>query len=95
MPPSALVPDPDELGERGGVPAVDDAAPRDHRGHRGYPEPFQLGAGAGFGLDVDGVERHFPRREQLSRLGAGASARAVVEDGFRVGHLRLLPSTAS
>ena len=66
---------------------MDDTPGRNDRGNRRHPKPPELHARPRLGLDVDQVEGHVPGREQLSRLGAGASAGAVVENGFRIGHL--------
>ena len=83
----ALVADPDQFGEGARVPSMDDTPSRDDRGNRRHAQPLELQARPRLGLDVDQVERHAPGREQLSRLGAGASAGAVVENGFGIGHM--------
>ena len=95
QPLGALVAGADQVGEGGRIPAVHDPPAGDDGGDRRHAEALQLGARARLRLDVDRVERHRPRREQLSRLGAGASAGTVVENRCRVSHLKLLPSTAS
>jgi hypothetical protein len=84
----ALVADPDQFGEGTRVPSMDDTPSRDDRGNRRHAQPLELQACPRLGLDVDQVERHAPGREQLSRLGAGASAGAVIQNRFDDSHLR-------
>ena len=72
--------DTDQLRDRAWIPAMDSARRGDDGRHPGNPAARELGARLRLGLHIDRVERHPPRREQLSRLGAGASARAVVEN---------------
>src|SRR6185295_11895437 len=63
----------------GGIPAVHGAIADGDGGDAGHPQTLELFDGGRLGLDVDGIELDPPRREELLRLGAGRSARAVVE----------------
>ena len=79
--------DAEERGHAARVPPVDGALGGHHGRDRRDPEALQLLPRFRVRLDVDGVKRESPCREQLSRLGAGASAGAVVEDRLLIAHL--------
>ena len=68
------------------VPAMDGATPDRHGRDARNTQADEIRLRLGSGLDVDVVEVDAPGREQLSRLGAGASARTVIEDRALGGH---------
>jgi hypothetical protein len=55
--------------------------------HARHAQTLEIGDGGRLGLDVDRIELDPPRREELLRLGARRSARAVVESRLH----RILP----
>src|SRR5882672_5978949 len=83
-----LVRDSEQLGVRRWVPAVRGAVTDGHRGHARHAEPLELIVAFRVRLDVDRVELDPPRREELIRLGAGRSARAVEKLDGRSGNSR-------
>jgi hypothetical protein len=80
----------DERGIARRVPAMDGPAVQQHRGDTRHAEAAELLEAGGITFDVHRVELDPPRREELLRLGAAASAGAIEEPGAHGHHLTLV-----